>query len=88
MELPPDPKSSSRDRFDQFAQRNVRSATHAQAPELHRLVEITKPEGYWVVLDIATGGGHTALKFSPFAKKSDRYGYRAGNVASRARFHR
>jgi ubiquinone/menaquinone biosynthesis C-methylase UbiE len=66
--LPSDQKSSSRERFDRFAQRYVSSATHARAPELERLVEIARPEDQWVVLDIATGGGHTALKFAGFVK--------------------
>jgi ubiquinone/menaquinone biosynthesis C-methylase UbiE len=68
MDLPPAPESSSSERFERFAQRYVSSATHAQAPELQRLVEIAQPEGHWIVLDIATGGGHTALKFAPYVK--------------------
>ena len=64
--MPEDPKSLSRERFDRFAQRYVSSATHAEAPELERLLEIAQPENHWMVLDIATGGGHTALKFAPY----------------------
>jgi ubiquinone/menaquinone biosynthesis C-methylase UbiE len=43
----------------------VTSQTHAKGEELARLVEIAQPQPDWMVLDVATGGGHTALKFAP-----------------------
>jgi ubiquinone/menaquinone biosynthesis C-methylase UbiE len=55
----------SRKRFTQYAQGYVTSRTHAQGAELERLVEIAQPQPDWVVLDVATGGGHTALAFAP-----------------------
>ena len=64
-----DPKALSQERYDRFAQGYVTSKTHAKGSELSRLVEITRPQPDWVVLDIATGGGHTALKFAPLVAK-------------------
>ncbi|MFZ5918332.1 MAG: class I SAM-dependent methyltransferase [Chloroflexota bacterium] len=60
-----DPKSFSRQRYDRFAQNYVTSRTHAQGAELERLVALARPQPDWIVVDVATGGGHTALKFAP-----------------------
>ena len=60
-----DPKSLSEQRFGQRAQRYVTSQAHASGTDLDRLVEIAQPQPDWSVLDVATGGGHTALKFAP-----------------------
>lgn len=60
-----DSKSLSQQRYNQFAQGYVTSQTHAKGADLDRLVDIAQPKADWVVLDVATGGGHTALKFAP-----------------------
>lgn len=60
-----DIKSLSQERFSRFADSYVTSDTHAKGQELDRLVEIARPRPDWVVLDLATGGGHTALRFAP-----------------------
>ena len=60
-----DQKSLSQLRFGPRAQRYVTSQVHAQGADLERLLEIAKPQPDWAVLDVATGGGHTALKFAP-----------------------
>ena len=60
-----DPESLSRQRYSRLAQRYVSSPAHAQGTDLDRLVEIARPQRDWVALDVATGGGHTALKFAP-----------------------
>jgi ubiquinone/menaquinone biosynthesis C-methylase UbiE len=60
-----DSKSLSQKRFDQFSPGYVISQTHAKGAELDRLVEVARPGPDWVMLDVATGGGHTALKFAP-----------------------
>jgi len=60
-----DSKSLSRQRFSRFAQGYVTSKGHASGEELVRLVEIAQPQPDWLMLDVATGGGHTALKFAP-----------------------
>jgi ubiquinone/menaquinone biosynthesis C-methylase UbiE len=61
-----DLKSLSQERFGKFHKGYVKSKIHAKGAELERLVEIAQPQPDWTVLDIATGGGHTALKFAPF----------------------
>ncbi len=60
-----DPQSLSRERYSRFAAAYVHSQTHASGPDLARLVMMAQPEAHWRVLDIATGGGHTALTFAP-----------------------
>jgi ubiquinone/menaquinone biosynthesis C-methylase UbiE len=60
-----DPKSLSQQRYSRFAQGYVSSNTHARGAELDRLLELARPQADWVLLDVATGGGHTALKFAP-----------------------
>ncbi len=51
--------------FGQHARGYITSQTHAQGYSLERLVELVDPDPAWRVLDIATGGGHTALAFAP-----------------------
>jgi len=58
-------KSLSQERFVRFAEGYIISQSHARGYDLDRLVEIASPQAGWLVLDIATGGGHTALKFAP-----------------------
>lgn len=60
-----DVKSRARDRFGQYAQNYVSSEIHATGSDLERLLEVVNPQPGWRALDIATGGGHTALKFAP-----------------------
>lgn len=62
-------KNLSQDRFGRFAQGYVDSQTHARGYDLNRLLELAQPQPDWLVLDIATGGGHTALKFAPHVAK-------------------
>jgi ubiquinone/menaquinone biosynthesis C-methylase UbiE len=52
-------------RFGATAERYVQSADHAQGESLDRLLELTNPATDWRVLDVATGGGHTALALAP-----------------------
>lgn len=58
-------KLQAQQRFGQFAQGYVASKGHASGSDLERLVELAQPQPDWWMLDIATGGGHTALKFAP-----------------------
>lgn len=57
-------KSLSRERYGRFAQGYVESPTHARGTDLDRLIEVVAPRADWVALDVATGGGHTALKLA------------------------
>lgn len=60
-----DKKTQAQERFGQFAQGYVSSQTHAQGSDLERLLALAEPQPHWQMLDIATGGGHTALTFAP-----------------------
>ncbi len=62
-------KSLTQSRFGQYAQGYVDSQTHAQGADLERLVELANPQPDYVVLDVATGGGHTALKLAPYVAR-------------------
>lgn len=66
----PDPtKTLVQRQFGQNAQGYVTSETHATGDDLARLVALTQPEAGWRVLDIATGGGHTARTFAPHVQR-------------------
>lgn len=60
-----DVKAQAQQRFGQYAQGYVDSKSHASGDDLARLVELAGPQPDWLALDVATGGGHTALKFAP-----------------------
>ena len=51
--------------FGPHARAYATSAIHAQGASLVRLLELTQPQRNWIVLDVATGAGHTALAFAP-----------------------
>jgi ubiquinone/menaquinone biosynthesis C-methylase UbiE len=61
-----DSKALSKARYNQFAQGYVDSPNHAKGSELDDLLSIVQPQSDWQALDVATGGGHTALKFAPW----------------------
>jgi ubiquinone/menaquinone biosynthesis C-methylase UbiE/protein-S-isoprenylcysteine O-methyltransferase Ste14 len=61
-----DSKQLSQERYGRYGEGYVDSAAHARGEELARLVEIADPRPDWQVLDVATGAGHTALRFAPF----------------------
>lgn len=60
-----DSKALSQARYSRFAEGYITSETHARGSDLDRLLAIVQPQPQWQALDIATGGGHTALKFAP-----------------------
>lgn len=57
-------KAQAQSRFGQYAQVYVNSPLHAVGDDLERLAELVGGNSAWRVLDIATGGGHTALRLS------------------------
>lgn len=61
----PDGGDLVRKQFGAHAADYVTSKVHAQGESLARLVELTRPQPTWVVLDVSTGAGHTALAFAP-----------------------
>ncbi len=57
-------KAQAQARFGQYAQGYVTSERHAKGDELDQLLDLAQPQPDWWVLDVATGGGHTALLFA------------------------
>lgn len=57
-------KQAVQDQFARNAERYVLSQTHAKGDDLDLLLDWLGPEMEWVVLDIATGGGHVARKLA------------------------
>lgn len=55
--------------FGPVAASYVASPLHARGPDLARLVALAAPTGSERVLDVATGGGHTALAFAPLVAR-------------------
>ncbi|MEW5987213.1 MAG: methyltransferase domain-containing protein [Chloroflexota bacterium] len=51
--------------FGRSAAAYATSTVHAKGASLARLVELTRPQPNWRVLDVATAAGHTALAFAP-----------------------
>ncbi len=64
MNSPDDIRAQAQQRFGAFAQEYVNSAVHAQGDDLERLAALAAPQPGWLALDVATGGGHTALKLA------------------------
>jgi ubiquinone/menaquinone biosynthesis C-methylase UbiE len=58
-------KQLNQARFGRAVQDYVTDSTFRAAPELTDTIEQVQPESDWRVLDVATGGGHTALAFAP-----------------------
>lgn len=58
-------KRSVQSQFGLNAAAYAVSDIHAKGTSLRRLVELTKPQSSWCVLDLATGPGHTAHIFAP-----------------------
>lgn len=54
--------------FGANAHNYVTSSVHAKGAELELMIEMAQPTPDDLVLDIATGGGHTALAFAPHVK--------------------
>ena len=55
--------------FGAVAERYVTSAIHAHGGDLARMIALAQPRGDERLLDIATGGGHTALAFAPLVRE-------------------
>jgi ubiquinone/menaquinone biosynthesis C-methylase UbiE len=63
-----DNKETVRQQYGANAEAYVTSPVHAKGASLARLVELTRPQPDWIVLDVSTGGGHTALAFAPHVR--------------------
>ncbi|WP_051689416.1 class I SAM-dependent methyltransferase [Pelobacter seleniigenes] len=64
-----DSKQRSIESFSKVGDAYVKSETHAKGDDLARLIAIANPQKSWEALDVATGGGHTALALSAYVKK-------------------
>src|SRR5688572_26612527 len=62
-------KALVQSQFGSSAEDYVSSRTHASGSDLTRLVELANLQGDERVLDVATGGGHTALAFARRARE-------------------
>lgn len=62
-------KQRVQQQFGAVAQGYVTSIGHAKGADLQRLLELAQPRGDERVLDVATGGGHTALAFAPHVRE-------------------
>ncbi|MBZ0286846.1 MAG: class I SAM-dependent methyltransferase, partial [Anaerolineae bacterium] len=70
--MPPsqdDVKAQTQARFGEYAQGYVTSQSHASGEDLDRLSELAGLQPEFLVLDVATGGGHTALRMAAGAQK-------------------
>ena len=47
--------------FGDNAERYVSSRVHARGASLTQMVRLAQPQSLWLALDVATGGGHSAL---------------------------
>jgi len=64
-----DARELSRRQFAAHAERYVSSRDHQTGESLDRLVALAAPKPAWRALDIATGGGHTALALAPLVRE-------------------
>src|SRR5437763_12420964 len=58
-------KTQVQDYFSRTAESYVSSFSHKSGDDLERLIELGEWDGRQQALDIATGGGHTALAVAP-----------------------
>lgn len=64
-----DSKRLSQARFGRYGKGYITSPSHARGADLDLLLAWAQPQPGWRVLDVATGGGHTALKFAPHVRQ-------------------
>ncbi|MFJ5715353.1 class I SAM-dependent methyltransferase [Neobacillus sp. NPDC093127] len=64
-----DIKNDVQQQFGKSAASYVSSTIHKDGKDLQKLVQMAAINGEEELLDIATGGGHTANAFAPFVKK-------------------
>jgi SAM-dependent methyltransferase len=55
--------------FGAHPERYVTSGHHSTGESLDRMLALVGAKSHWRVLDVATGGGHTALAFAPLARE-------------------
>jgi len=53
--------------FGPNAEKYVQSKVHASGHSLARMVELADPQSHWMTLDVAPGGGHSAIAIARYA---------------------
>ncbi|MBC8163888.1 MAG: methyltransferase domain-containing protein [Roseiflexaceae bacterium] len=81
-------KNRVQQQFGAAAERYVASQSHAKGNDLRRMVELAQLRGNERMLDIATGGGHTALAFAPHVREVVASDLTAPMLAAAERFIR
>lgn len=64
-----DGKQSVKEQFSKNAEAYLESESHAKGDDLLQILDWVQPQGDWMVLDIATGGGHVAKTVAPYVKR-------------------
>lgn len=62
-------KQRVKTQFSASAEAYATSEIHAKGLSLDRLLELTRPQSEWRMLDVATGAGHTAITFAPYVRQ-------------------
>jgi ubiquinone/menaquinone biosynthesis C-methylase UbiE len=58
----------TQEQFGREAEKYITSKVHASKSDLDLVKKLINPQKTWIVLDIATGTGHLALKLAPHVK--------------------
>lgn len=64
-----DSRNLVQQQFGAHAASYTTSPVHAKGESLARLTDLTQPQRDWIVLDVSTGAGHTALAFAPLVAR-------------------
>ncbi len=67
--MPNNIKAKVQAQFGAASEAYAASAVHAKGESLKLLTELIHPQPAWVMLDVATAAGHTALAFAPRVAK-------------------
>lgn len=59
-------KQKAQEIFGNNAEKYIKSESHAKGDDLPLLLKWLQPQSSWIVLDIATGGGHVAKTLSSY----------------------
>jgi ubiquinone/menaquinone biosynthesis C-methylase UbiE len=81
-----DTREEVKRRFGPNAERYVQSVHHASGESLDRLIALVAPRPDWRALDVATGGGHTALALSARVREVVATDLTAAMLAAAERF--
>jgi len=79
-------KRRARAQFGPAADRYVSDRIHVEGDELSRMIELARLTGAERVLDVATGGGHTALAFAAHVQEVVALDLTPAMLAAAARF--